>query len=135
MRPTARELLTTQRIAQSALRRIDGLEARLRAGLTGGDVVDGSIAAEKLAPGLVLAAPTAAGTAVPRSVTVVPPRRGRTARVRLTAGQLLIAQRISQGAVRRAEALRQRLMFGLSTGDFRPGSIGSADLAAASRRR
>lgn len=133
VRPTARELLTTQRIAQSALRRIDGIEARLQAGLTGGDIVDGSIAAEKLAPGVVLAAPTAAGTPLPRSVTVVPARRGGTARVRLTPAQLLIAQRISQGAVRRAEALRQRLMFGLSTGDFRPGSIGSADLAP--RRR
>ncbi len=135
VRANARELLVTQRIAQSAVRRIDGIEARLKAGLTGGDVVDGSIAAEKLAGGVAVGAPAAAVTALPRSVTVVPARRPSKARVRLTSGQMLISQRISQSAVRRAEALRQRLMFGLSTADFQAGSIGSADLAPSLRGR
>jgi hypothetical protein len=36
--------------------------------------------------------------------------------------------------VRRAEALRLRLLQGLSTADFAPGSIGSADLASTLRR-
>ncbi len=128
IRVSAREMLRTQRIAQSAVRRIDALEARLRSGLTGGDILDGSIGAEKLAAGVTLGAAGAAGTPVPPSVTVIAARRGRSAPVRPTAAQLLISQEISQGAVRRAEALRRRLMFGLSTSDFQPGSIGAADL-------
>jgi hypothetical protein len=110
------------------MRHIAALEARLGAGLTGGDIVDGSIGGEKLAAGVSLADPGAAGTPVPRSVTVIAPRSPGAPRVRLTQEQLLIAQRISQAAVRRAEALGQRLLWGLSTADFRPGSIGSADL-------
>lgn len=128
VRVSAAELLRTQRIAQSAVRHIAALETRLRAGLTGGDIVDGSIGAEKLATGVALASPAAAGRPAPRSVTVIPPHSARSSRVRLTQAQLLVAQRIAQGAVRRAEALRQRLLWGLSTADFRPGSIGSADL-------
>ena len=49
---SARELLATQRIAQTAVRRLAAIQARLAAGLTGGDIVDGSIGPEKLAPGL-----------------------------------------------------------------------------------
>ena len=111
------------------------LEARLQAGLTGGDIVDGSIGPEKLAAGVTLGSAGATTVAAPATTTVVPPRRGRTARVRVTAAQLLITQEIAQGAVRRAEALRGRLSFGLSTADFQPGSIGTADLASSLTRR
>ncbi len=134
IRVSARELLTTQRIAQAAVRRLTAIEARLAAGLTGGDIVDGSIGPEKLVPGLRLGTPTAASTAVPASATPALRRAAHPARVRLRPRQLLIAQRISQGAVRRAEALRERLLQGLSTEDFEPGSIGAADLAPSLRR-
>jgi len=130
---SARELLATQRIAQAAVRRVNGLEARLRAGLTGGDVVDGSIGAEKLAPGLALTAP--AGAAPPQRPSTAPPpaRTGRPGPVRLDPGVLLVTQRISQSAVRRADALRARLADGLATSDFRPGSLTVADLASSLR--
>ena len=131
---SARELLATQRIAQAAVRRLTAIRARLAAGLTGGDIVDGSIGAEKLAPGLGLGRPTATSAPVAASTTPALRRTARPAPVRLRPRQLLIAQRISQGAVRRAEALRERLLKGLSTEDFRPGSIGPADLAPSLRR-
>ena len=132
---SARALLTTQRIAQAAVRRLTAIQARLAAGLTGGDIVDGSIGPEKLAPGLRLGRPTATSAAVAASTTPALSRTAHPAPVRLRARQLLIAQRISQGAVRRAEALRERLLQGLSTDDFRPGSIGPADLAPSLRGR
>ena len=135
IRANARQVLRTQRIAQSAVRRIEGLEARLKAGLTGGDIVDGSIGPEKLAAGVTLGAAGAPTTPAPATTTVVPPRRGGAVRVRVTAAQLLITQEIAQGAVRRAEALRRRLAFGLSTNDFQPGSIGTTDLAPSLSRR
>ena len=132
---SARALLTTQRIAQAAVRRLTAIQARLAAGLTGGDIVDGSIGPEKLAPGLRLDRPTATSAAVAASTTPALSRTAHPAPVRLRARQLLIAQRISQGAVRRAAALRERLLQGLSTDDFRPGSIGPADLAPSLRGR
>jgi hypothetical protein len=135
IRVSARELLTTQRIAQAAVRHLAAIETRLAAGLTGGDIVDGSIGPEKLVPGLRLALPTATSTAVPPSTTPALRRTGHSARVRLRPRQLLITQRISQGAVKRAEALRERLLKGLSTEDFTPGSIGAADLAPSLRGR
>jgi hypothetical protein len=55
-------------------------------------------------------------------------------RVAVTAASILSAQRMAQGAVRRAEALRLRLLQGLSSADFAPGSLGSADLAEGLRR-
>lgn len=131
---SVRELLATQRIAQAAVRRAAAIKARLAAGLTGGDVVDGSIGPEKLVPGVSLGRPTAVSTAAPASVAPPLRRAARPTRVRLLPRQLLIEQRISQGAVRKAEALRERLLRGLSTADFRPGSIGSADLAPSLRR-
>ena len=74
-----------------------------------------------------------AGTsAAPPSVTPpAAPIRVRAVRPR----QLLVARRLAQGAVRRAEALRVRLLQGLSTADFKPGSIGPADLAPSLRGR
>lgn len=132
---SARDLLTTRRIAQAAVRRLTAIQARLAAGLTGGDIVDGSIGPEKLAPGLRLGRPTATSAAVAASTTPALRRTAHPAPVRLRPRQLLIAQRISQGAVRRAQALRERLLQGLSTDDFRPGSIGPADLAPSLRGR
>ncbi len=129
IRATPRELLRTRRIAQSAVRRLEGIEARLAAGLTGGDVVDGSVGPEKLGVGVWLASPRGQAQAAPRTVTVVAPAKHPPRSVRVTRRALLISQKTSQGALRRAEALRARLLLGLSTADFQPGSIGPADLA------
>ena len=42
------------------------------------------------------------------------------ARLPVTAGRVLDAQRVAQAAVRRARALRLRVLQGLSTSDFAP---------------
>ena len=130
---SARTLRETRLIGRAALRRVDALEARLEAGLTGGDVVDGAIGAEKLAPVVVLTRARASTAAAPPSLARPGPAARVTA-VPVTRARLLAAQRVAQGAVRRAEALRLRLLQGLSTADFAPGSLGAADLAPALRR-
>ena len=130
---TAAELRQTRRIARAAVGRLGAIEARLTAGLTGGDVVDGSIGPEKLAIGVTLGRRRAATAAAPPSVT--PPAAPAAVRlVPVTRASILASQRLAQGAVRRAEALRLRLLQGLSSADFAPGSIGSADLSEALRR-
>ncbi|HTI33275.1 MAG TPA: hypothetical protein VL422_06315 [Miltoncostaea sp.] len=130
---TAAELRQTRRIARAALTRVGALEARLGAGLTGGDIVDGTIGPEKLAPGVAFGSRRATTAAAPPSVTpTVPAAAVRV--VPVTRTTILASQRLAQGAVRRADALRLRLLQGLSTADFKAGSIGSADLASTLRR-
>jgi hypothetical protein len=130
---TAGTLRRTRLISRAALRRVDALEARLDAGLTGGDVADGAIGAEKLAPGVVLTRGRAATPVAAASVARLAPAP-RMAVVPVTRDRLLATQRVAQGAVRRAEALRLRLLRGLSTADFAPGSLGAADLTPSLRR-
>jgi hypothetical protein len=50
--------------------------------------------------------------------------------VQVSAGQLLISQRIAQAAVRRSNALLARMQGGLTGGDLTPGAITAAKLAA-----
>ncbi len=52
-----------------------------------------------------------------------------SARVTLSTRQLRINQRISAAAVRRANALQDRLAAGLTGDDFRDGTLGAQDLA------
>ncbi len=129
-RLTPAQLLINQRIYQAAVRRANALQARLRAGLTGGDVRDGAITQGRLHDRLaVVLAP--ATTPVPRSRTVVaPPRRGRPGSVTLSARQLGINQKVAQAGVRRANALVADLSAGLTGADLRDGTLGGADLAA-----
>jgi hypothetical protein len=128
VRLSARQLLIGQRIAQAAVRRANALEERLEAGLTGGDLRDGSITPGKLARGLRIL--TAAEEVPPApSATRLAPARGGRDRVTLTASQLLINQRIAQAAVHRTNALRARLGRGFTSADFRPGTLTAADLA------
>ena len=130
---TAGELRETRRIARAALARLAAIQARLAGGLTGGDVIDGAIGPEKLAPGVALGRRRANTAAAAPSATPKPPPL-KVRPVRVTRTNILAAQRLAQGAVRRAEALRLRLLQGLSSADFTPGSIGSADLAQTLRR-
>ncbi len=128
-RLTSGQLLINQRIYQAAVRRANGLRARLDTGLTGGDVRDGAVTQGRLHDRLaIVLAP--AGTPVPRSVTVVaPPGGGRPGAVELSAKQLRINQKVAQAGVRRANALTAELSAGLAGADFRDGTIGTADLA------
>jgi hypothetical protein len=54
--------------------------------------------------------------------------------VTLSAGQLVINQRIAQAAVRRVNALVARFEAGLPGSVLRPGSLSRADLAPELRR-
>jgi subtilisin family serine protease len=135
VRLTAGQLLINQRISQSALRRLDALDRRLDDGLTDADIREGAITAGKLASGLAILAvdpATAApgGAAAPAAAAGTPrPRRAVT----LSLAQLRINQRIAQAAVRRANALGDRLARGLTGADIRDGSITPAKLEPALR--
>ncbi len=126
---TAAQLLINQRISQAAMRRANAIRAMLAAGLTGGNFADGTITAAHLVPGLAVTRAVAGGE-VPATPLVVPeaPRKP-AARVALTRSQLLVNQRISQTAVRRLNALAERLEAGLTARDIRQGTITASDLA------
>ena len=62
------QLLINQRISQAAVRRVNALAARLDAGLTGGDIRDGTISGAKLKRNLVITA-APGGAATPASRT------------------------------------------------------------------
>ena len=129
IRLSAEQLLVTQRIGQAAIRRANAIQALLEAGLTGGNIADGTITADHLAPGLSIAGASAGREPAPARIAVAAPPEGPAGRVSLTAGQLLINQRIYQAAVRRLNALAARVETGLTGADIRPGSITAADLA------
>lgn len=124
------QLLINQRISQAAIRRLNALKARLDSGLTGGDLKDGSVGRAQLAAGIrVLYAPVLANPPAASTTDVPAPTRGDPSKVTLSAAQLLINQRISQAAVRRANELVRRLEGGIGSGELRDGSLTAADLA------
>ena len=133
VRLAASQLLVNQRVSQAAVRRANGLERRLDAGLTGGDLRPGAVGPDRLAAGVSLTGATTATPSPPTTTNVAAASRRRGGTVRLTSAQLLVNQRISQAAVRRANALAERLAEGLVTTDFRRGSIGAESLDPALR--
>ncbi len=132
VRLTSSQLLVNQRISQAALRRTAAVADWLDAGLVTGDLRDGSLAREDFAADVNLTGAGGAidnGVAVPRPIpTGAAPSSGR-ARIAVTATQLLVNQRISQAAVRRANALAQRIGGGLTGGDLSVGAVEAAKLA------
>jgi hypothetical protein len=128
------QLLINQRISQAAVRRANALRARLDAGLSGGDITNGTLTRDALQFGLGILVATPVATPPAKTVTTVaPPARGNPARVTLSATQLLINQRISQAAVRRTNTLRDRLATGLTASDVRDGTITAVDFASSAR--
>jgi hypothetical protein len=131
---SARQLLVNQRISQAAVRRANALAARLEGGLTGGDLREGAVAATKLAPGLRISSAAPAGPAPAASTTAVRAAATRPrARVKMTDGQALINQRISQAAVRRANGLAALIGGGLTGAQFRDGAITALSVAPSLR--
>ena len=127
---TTRQLLINQRISQAAIRRLNGLKARLDAGLTGGDVDDRTLPQPAFVAGLrVLAAPVPASPPAASTTRIAPAKPGDPESVTLTTAQLLINQRISQAAVRRANELMARIEDGLVASDVRDGTLTALDLA------
>jgi len=129
VRLDARQLLINQRIAQAALRRVAALEARLDAGLTGGDLRPGAVTGGQLAGDIRIARATAAPRPAP-SRTVLPAVRRSGGRVTVSLDQMRINQRIAQAAVRRSNALQDRLRRGLTGSDLRSGTLVAENLGA-----
>ena len=130
IRLTTGQLLINQRISQAAIRRLNGLKARLDTGLTGGDVDDATLLQPAFVAGLrVLAAPPPASAPAASATIVAPASAGDPSQITLTTTQLLINQRISQAAVRRANELMARIEDGLLAGDVRDGTLTALDLA------
>jgi Tol biopolymer transport system component len=126
---SARQLLINQRVYQAAIRRADGIAARLRGGLSGGDVRPGQVTQGKLYDRLQIT--FRAPAAEPPATTTRIPTRSRPPdpdSVVLSVGQLRINQRIAQAGVLDANALIRRLETGLSGADLRPGTLTAADL-------
>ncbi len=127
---TTRQLLINQRISQSAIRRLNALKARMDGGLTGGDVDDGTLTQPAFVPGLrILAAPPPATPPAASTTDIAPAKPGDPSQIRLSTTQLLINQRISQAAVRRANELIARIEDGLLAGDIRDAGLTRLDLA------
>ncbi|WP_217914460.1 GH39 family glycosyl hydrolase [Miltoncostaea marina] len=131
-----RQLLINQRISQAAVRRLNLVQRRLDAGLTTADLRPGGMAPPAFGQGVATSFAAGAGPVAAPPLTraaEVPdaPRRrpGAAARVRLAAAQLLINQRVSQAAVRRANGIERRFAGGLTGGDLRPGAIDASRLA------
>jgi hypothetical protein len=127
---TTEQLLTNQRISQAAVLRSNGALAALDAGLPVTAFRDGGLGASVFSTGVPItgtvtpAAPSnALGYRVP-----IPAKTGGGDTVQLTEEQLLINQKISQAAVLRSNAVRDRLAQGLTAAQIGNGAITSAKL-------
>ena len=131
---TAQQLLINQRISQAAVRRVNAVQTWLGAGLATQDLCGGAFVAQSFGPTVTLGSTSALAPGVslppkPRPVTPAKATKGNVKGVTLSSTQLLISQRISQAAVRRANALQARLDNGLTGGDLRAGAVTPAKVA------
>ena len=124
IRLTRQQLLINQRIGQAAIRRIAAVEQRLADGLQDRDVCGGTISAQSLVSTLTpsYGAEIAMPAPAPQPITTAPPS-GEPGKVRLTAQQLLINQRIYQAALLRSRSLAERLNGRITGGDLDAGTI------------
>lgn len=119
------QLIINQRISQAAVRRLNAVTAWLDGGIRREDICGGAMTSASFASDV-----TTAPTSVPHPLSPPSPRPldvkksdgGNPSDVALSSEQLLINQRISQAAVRRANAVNERLQRGLTGGDL----VGSA---------
>jgi len=125
---SAAQLRINQRISQAAITRAGFARNTLALGITGQQVVDGAVTADKLLPGLRITAAVPVTTPLPESPVFRPGTSG-TGTVTLSVEQLMINQRISQAAVLRANWLVERLNGGIRGEDVRAGGLRAEDLA------
>ena len=131
---SAEQLLINQRISQAAVRRVNAVQKWLDDRLATNDLCGGAFVSQSFDTGITTGAnsaprPEALTPADPRPVVAKPGRTGSGAAVKLEASQLLISQRISQAAVRRANELIARIEDGLLATDIRDAGLTSLDLA------
>lgn len=125
VRLSRNQLLINQRISQAAILRLKAVENWLSAGIVGTDICGGALAQEDLG-GMTLRLDPPSGTRTaptPRPLVIPKATPGNPDKVQLSRTQLLINQRISQEAVRRANALAARMETGLTGGDVKNGTI------------
>ena len=127
VRLTAEQLRVNQRIARAALLRSTFGRTLLGLGLTGAQVVDGTIGAGELLPGLRVAEAVPDPAPLPPSPVFRPGTSG-SGRITLSAEQLQINQRIAQQAVLRTNWLIERIEGGLRAGDFQTAGLRAQDL-------
>ncbi len=130
---SADQLAINQRISQAAVRRAAAIERWFDDGVVASDFCGAGIDHDDLGPSITrvfAGVPTAQAVfpeAEPRPVVVATAGSGGGT-VTLDAGQLRINQKISQAAVRRINALTQRLDRGLTGGDVADGAIGNGQI-------
>ncbi len=122
------QLRINQRIAARAVREANALLARLDGGLSGGDVHDGAVTADRLQATIAIAGLGPSNPTPPTTTDVAPAGTDADARFTLTATQLLINQRIGQAAIRRLNEVRSRLLDGISGDELRVHTLTSADI-------
>jgi hypothetical protein len=127
VRLAAEQLRVNQRIARAALLRSTFGRTLLASGLTGEQVIDGTIGAGELLPGLRVAEAVPDPAPLPQSPVFRPGTSG-TGSITLRAEQLQINQRIAQQAVLRTNWLIERIEGGLRAGDFRTAGLRAQDL-------
>ena len=123
---TQQQLLINQRISQAAVLRSNAVRNRLNQGLTASQIGTGVITSANLLPGLSFG--TLGATSAGTPITVPSANTGSGANVTLSAQQLLINQRISQVAVRRANLNIASLQAGLTQDAIAPGGISSQNV-------
>lgn len=127
---STRQMLINQRISQAAIRRLNGLRTRLDGRLTGGDLGLQAVRAGKLATDIrILAADIAVPRPAPSRTTIAPPKRSAVRALPVTAKQFRINQKISQAAVRRANALADELAAGLRARHFAEDTVVAVNIA------
>ena len=130
---SARQLLINQRISQAAVRRSNAVQAKLDRSLSGEDLRTGGLGPEAFGPGITITGLLTGAQAqpfqLPRKLRLSGRAEGERRQVRLSAGQLLINQRISQAAMRRANGLNRRMTGELTGGDLLDGTVTARTLA------
>lgn len=123
---------STRAISIEALKRTNALAARVRGGLTGGDLRAGSIGARELANGVRVEAASSAAKSVeasrapetsPTQVTSFTPSPGSAAR----------DLRVARASLVRSSELFRDLRHGLGPGAFAPASVGTDSLSGSVR--
>ncbi|MGI9540359.1 MAG: hypothetical protein ACR2N6_09445, partial [Miltoncostaeaceae bacterium] len=124
------QLLTNQRISQAAVLRSNGALAALDNGLPANAFRNAAFGPPAFGSGVPLtgtATPGQPSNALGYSVPI-PQKTGGGGTVQLTQQQLAINQKISQAAVLRSNAVRDRLQAGLTAAQIGNGAITSAKL-------
>lgn len=130
IRLTRGQLVINQRVYQVALLRARAIKRRIGGRLAGGDLADAAVTPGKLVPGTRIVSRTPPSSPVARSLTDrVTAKQGAARGVRLTRSQLRINQAIARTAIEETNALRARLVVGLSSTNFAADTITANQIA------